>query len=60
MTPLWGNNLKGTEIMWEDFLFLFQTFFSTEQNKSTDFILLFCKNVEKQAFPSYFSILNII
>lgn len=41
--PSPGNNLKGAEIMWEDFLFPFKTFFSTEENKSTDFILFFVK-----------------
>lgn len=38
--------------MWEDFLFLYKTFFffPTEENKSTDFILFFKKIDISQLF----------
>lgn len=55
MIPLSGNNLKGTEITWDDFLFLFKTLFSTEENKSAGFVLFSFLNMEKQAFLRFFS-----
>lgn len=49
MIPSSGSHLKGTETIWEDFLFLFKIFLSAEEKKFTDSILFlfFCKNMEK-------------